>query len=215
MTGEPYSPDRPKRTVAYGPLIWGAILVVIGTGWLLAALDIASLPWRALLAVILIVIGIASATAYARDGSAGGLFGAGVTISIVLALLSTFSSAFSLPLSGGFGERAYSPTIATLDAGYSLVAGQMKLDLGDVDFPVGDTHLEVGITFGTIDVTGISDAVAVSVDGRATAGELSLFGSHWDGVNVRASSADPGFDSAERRLIIDARVGFGQIVVRR
>ncbi len=215
MSTDPYSPEEPKRTIAYGPLIWGAILVVVGAGWLLAALDIAAVPWRALLAAILILIGIFLLATYGKSAAPEGLFGAGVTISVILALLSTFSAAFSLPLSGGVGERDYRPTIATLESEYNLVAGQMTLDLSDVEFPEGETHLKVGVTFGRIDITGIADDVALSINGRATAGELGLLGSRWNGVGIKESAADPGFPDAGRRLTIDARVGFGQIEVHR
>jgi predicted membrane protein len=215
MNMDPYSPKEPGRTIAYGPLIWGAILVVVGAGWLLAALDITTVPWRALLAAILILIGVFLLATYSQPGAPEGLFGAGFTIAVILALLSTFSAAFSLPLSGGVGERDYHPTIATLEGEYNLVAGQMTLDLSEVEFPEGETHLAVGVTFGRIDITGIADDVAVSVDGRATAGELGLFGSRWNGVGVKESVADPGFPDASRRLAIEARVGFGQIEVHR
>jgi predicted membrane protein len=215
MNGDPYTPAQSPRTVAYGPLIWGAILVVVGAGWLLAALDVVSLPWRALLAAILIVIGIAMVSAYARGEPPGGLFGAGVTMSVVLALLSSFSATFSLPLSGGVGERTYSPTIGTLESAYNLMAGELTLDLAEVDLPDGDTHLEVGVTFGRIVIEEIPSNIAVAVDARATAGEVAVFNSRWDGINVKETVTDPGFSEADRRLIIDVRVGFGQIEVHR
>lgn len=214
MNGDPYAPDRPERTIAYGPLIWGTILVVVGAGWLLAALDVASLPWRAVLAAVLIVIGIAMLATYGRQG-ASGLFGAGVTISVVLALLSTLSATFSLPLSGGVGDRTYTPTSETLESEYNMLAGQLTLDLAEMSFPTGETRLDVGVTFGRIVIDAIPDDIVVSIDARATAGELVLLESRWDGVNIKETVADPGFAGADRRLTINARVGFGQIEVNR
>lgn len=216
MSIDPYSPvDQPKRTIAYGPLIWGTILIVVGAGWLLAALGLATLPWRAVLAAILIIVGVAAVAAAGADAPPSGLFGAGVTLSIILALLSTASSAFSLPLSGGVGDRAYSPTITTLEPEYTMVAGQMIIDLSDVDFPAGETRLEANVTFGRIVIRGIPDDVAVTVEGAATAGELSLLNSRWDGVGIRESVGDPDYEASARRLVIEARVGFGQIEVHR
>lgn len=216
MNADPYSPlDKPRRSIAYGPLIWGAILVVVGAGWLLTALDVADIPWRALLAAVLIIIGVVMVAAYAADGVPDGLFGAGVTLSIILALLSTFHAAFSVPLSGGVGDRTYQPTIATLEHDYHLIAGQLIVDLGDVAFPDGETTLKVGVTFGRVVIDGITPDVAVSIDASAAAGELILLDSRWDGVNVREQVADPDFSAAPRRLIIEARVGFGQIEVQR
>lgn len=216
MSTDPYSPiDQPKRAVAYGPLIWGTILIVVGAGWLLAALGLASLPWRAVLAAVLIIVGIAAVAVARTEAVPSGLFGAGVTLSIVLALLSTASSAFSLPLSGGFGDRNYTPTISTLETEYNMIAGQLIIHLGEVAFPEGETQLDVNVTFGRIVIDDIPDGVAVVVDGAATAGELSLLGSRWDGVGINESVADPGSATAARRLVIDARVGFGQIEVHR
>lgn len=216
MNGDPYSPvSEPTRSIAYGPLIWGTILIVVGAGWLLAALDVATVPWRAMLAAILIIVGVATLAGAASRGAPGGLFGAGVTLSIILALLSTASSAFSLPLSGGFGDRSFQPTNSTLEAEYNMLAGQMVIDLGEVTFPEGETRLGVNVTFGRIEIRRIPDDVAVSVEGAATAGQLQLLDSRWEGVGISENTSDPGFDTASRRLIIDARVGFGQVEVRR
>lgn len=216
MNENPYSPvDEPKRSIAYGTLIWGAILVVIGAGWLLAALDIADIPWRALLAAVLIIIGVVMVAAYTAEHVPDGLFGAGVTLSIILALLSTFHAAFSVPLSGGVGDRTYQPTMATLETEYHLVAGQLTIDLDDVVFPEGETRLEVGVTFGRIVIAGIDPDIAVSIDASAAAGELILFSSRWDGVSVKEKLIDPDFNEAARRLVLEARVGFGQVEVRR
>ena len=216
MNKDPYSPvTESTRTVAYGPLIWGIILIVVGAGWLLAALDIATLPWRAVLAAILIVVGIAMLAGAATRGAPDGLFGAGITMAIILAVLSTASTAFSLPLSGGIGDRSYRPSASTLETNYTMVAGQMVIDLEDVAFPEGETRLEVSVTFGRIDIKGIPDNVAVLVEGAATAGQLALLDSRWDGVAIKEKTSDPGFETAARRLVLDVRVGFGQIEVNR
>lgn len=206
---------KPARTVAYGPLVWGAILIVIGVGWLLGALDIADVPWRALIAAVLVIVGVVMIAASTREDPPRGLFGAGVALSVVLALMSTFSTAFAIPLSGGVGDRTYQPTIDTLDTGYHLVAGELLLHLDDVAFPAGGTHIDVGVTFGRVLIDGIDPDVAVFVDGRAGAGELILLDSRQDGITVEQQVADVGFDDAPSRLVIDVRVGFGKIEVYR
>ncbi|MDJ0952150.1 MAG: LiaF-related protein [Acidimicrobiia bacterium] len=215
MNGDLLSPEEPKREIAVGPLVWGAILIVIGAGWLLATLGVANIPWRAALAAVLIVVGVALLVATARGPAPEGLFTAGVVLSIVLALLSTANAAFSLPLSGGIGDRQVDPTIATLETEYRLVAGQLDIDLSDVDFPPGETRVEVSVTFGRIYIHGIPDDVAVSIDSRITAGELSVLGSRWDGISIDQTKTEAGFATAPRRLTIEARVGFGQIEVTR
>lgn len=215
MSNDLFSPVESKRSIAIGPVVWGSILILVGAGWLLAALDIATIPWRAALAAVLILVGVAL-TATASQGQAPeGLFAAGTVLAIVLALLSTAGAAFSLPLSGGFGDRSISPTIATLEGEYRMVGGELDLSLRDVAFPEGETRIEVGVTFGVANIRDIPEDVAVSVDAAVTAGELLLLGSRWDGVGIDENLSDPGFSDATRRLVIDIRVGFGQIEVSR
>ena len=173
------------------------------------------IPWRAALAAVLVVVGLAMTVASASGAPPQGLFGAGVTLALILALLSTASAAFSLPLAGGVGDRAIAPTIETLEAEYQMVAGQLDLDLGGVVFPEGETQIEIGVTFGAIDVHGIPEDVSVMVMAEVTAGEMLILGSRWDGVSIDHEKMDPGFENAGTRLIINARVGFGQIEVGR
>ena len=134
---------------------------------------------------------------------------------MILALLSTANAAFSLPLAGGVGDRAIAPTIGTLEADYQMVAGQLDIDLGGVVFPEGETQIEIGVTFGAIDVHGIPEDVSVMVSAEVTAGEILILGSRWDGVSIDHQKMDPDFENAARRLVINARVGFGQIEVGR
>ncbi len=215
MNGDIFSPEEPRREIQVGPLVWGAILIVIGAGWLLATLGLATIPWRAALAAVLVVVGVALLVASARGPAPEGLFTAGVVLSIILALLSTASAAFSLPLAGGIGDRQIDPTIATLETEYRLVAGQLDIDLSDVVFPPGDTRVELSVTFGRIYVHGIPDDVAVSVDSRTTAGEVSVLGSRWDGLGIDQIKTETDFATAPSRLTIEARVGFGQVEVTR
>jgi predicted membrane protein len=210
-----FSPVEPKPQIPIAQIVTGSILVVIGVGWLLSALDIATVPWRAVLAGILVIIGIALATASARGVAPGGLTTSGNVLVVILALLSTASAAFSVPLRGGFGERDLTPTTQSLEGEYRLIAGELKLSLGDIDFPDGETRLEMSVTFGSLIVDQIPDNVAVSVAANVTAGEIVLFGSTRTGVSLDESSTDGDFGAAAKRLVIEASVGFGQIEVRR
>lgn len=215
MNEDAFFPVEPRPNVPIAQIVTGSIFVVIGVGWLLSALDIATVPWRAVLAGILIIIGIALATASAQGVAPGGLATSGVVFVVILALLSTASAAFSVPLRGGFGERDLTPVTGSLENEYRLIAGELKLRLGDVDFPDGETRLEMSVTFGSLIVDQIPDNVAVSVAATVTAGEVVLFGSTRSGVSLDESSTDGGFGSATKRLVIEASVGFGQIEVRR
>ncbi len=216
MTDDLYSPvEEDRRQIALGPIIWGSILILIGAGWLLTSLGVADIPWRAALAAVLIVIGIGSIAAAANGADTSGLFTAGTIVAIVLALLSTASATFSLPLSGGVGERNESPSITTLESEYRLIAGELDISLADVAFPVGETRIDAAVTFGSLRIRDIPDDVVVSVEGEVIAGELRLLGSRTDGVSISDTQVEPGFTEAERRLVIEATVGFGEVRVSR
>lgn len=215
MNDDIFSPTEPKRSIPVGQLVTGSVLVVVGLGWLMSALDVANIPWPALLAGVLIIIGIALTAAASQGAPHEGLVSAGITFVVILALLSTLSSAFSVPLRGGVGDRTYRPTAGTLEEEYRLVAGQLRIDLSDVAFSDGETTIATSVTFGKLVIDGIPDGTAVSVIAKASAGELVLFGSTWDGVGISQEAADGDYATATRRLRIEASVGFGQIEVGR
>jgi hypothetical protein len=215
MNNDLFSPVETKPSAPVGQIVIGAVLIIVGVGWLLSAMDVATIPWRALLAGVLIVVGIALAAAASQGAAPEGLFSTGITLVVILAVLSTLTAAFSIPLRGGVGDRDYNPTTATLKTEYNLIAGQLDLVLDGVVFPEGETRIEAGVTFGKLVIESIPDDVAVKVEASATAGRINLFGSFQDGVNLDETSADPGFDTASRRLVIKAAVGFGEIEVQR
>lgn len=215
MSNELFNPIEPKPTLPVGQIVTGAVLIVVGVGWLLSALDVATIPWRALLAGVLIVVGIALATAASQGATTGGLFSTGIILVVILAVLSTVTAAFSIPLRGGVGDRDYNPTIATLETEYHLIAGQLDLSLDEVDFPEGETRIEAGVTFGKLVIDGIPDDVSVRIEASTTAGQINLFGSSQDGISLEETTVDPDFDQANKRLVVELVVGFGQIEVSR
>jgi predicted membrane protein len=215
MSNDIFAPTDPKPPIPVGQIVTGAVLIVVGVGWLLSVLDVATIPWRALLAAVLIVVGVALTAAASRGAASGGLIATGIALTVILAVLSTVSTAFSVPLRGGFGDRDYSPTLADLQTDYHLIAGELDLSLGTVDFPVGETRIEAGVTFGKLVIADIPDDVAVAVAVSAAAGQVRVLDSLWEGIGIDESKTEAGFASAPRRLFIDARVGFGQIEVGR
>jgi len=56
--------SRPSPT----QITLGAVLILIGGAWLLAVLDVAEVPWRGLLAAVLIVVGLAVAATSTGSG---------------------------------------------------------------------------------------------------------------------------------------------------
>jgi phage shock protein PspC (stress-responsive transcriptional regulator) len=116
---------------------------------------------------------------------------------------------------GGIGERVEHPrTAAHLKDEYRLGAGHLQLDLSDLELPVGETRVEADLGFGELDVI-LPAGVAVDLTSEVEWGDARVLGRDEDGRDMRARVVDPGFDDAERRLVVDARVRGGELSVRR
>ena len=117
---------------------------------------------------------------------------------------------------GGIGERVERPvSAAEVEDEYRLGFGQLELDLRELELPAGETRVEASVGLGELDITIPSD-VAVAVTAEARWGEVDVLGREADGRHSRAQFVDPGFDEAERRLVVDAEIrGPGEISVRR
>jgi predicted membrane protein len=73
----------------------------------------------------------------------------------------------------------------------------------------------VKTTLGVGDLTvRVPEDVTVVVDARASAGQVDLFGRTADGTSVHSHLVDPGL-APHRVLVLDARVGLGQVEVVR
>ena len=86
----------------------------------------------------------------------------------------------------------------------------MRLDLSDVQFPVGETHVGARVDVGRLDVIVPPD-VALQVHGDAQFGQVDVLGSMVDGHNVDQSLDEQG----KRVLVLDAHVGAGDLRVIR
>lgn len=120
-----------------------------------------------------------------------------------------------LPVSAGSGERSHTPATAGDLTDYELFAGELNLDLTDMRWDESSrtpVETEVGVAFGQINVVVPSDVV-VEFDGRALAGQVSLFNRHHAGLN--AHLAEVAGPSGGPRLILESDVMFGQISVER
>ena len=117
---------------------------------------------------------------------------------------------------GGIGERIERPvSVSELEREYRLGFGQLELDLGDLELPRGETRVEASVGLGELDITLPSD-VAVAVTADARWGEVDVLGRETEGRHSRGRYVDPGFDTAARRLVVEAEIrGPGEISVRR
>jgi phage shock protein PspC (stress-responsive transcriptional regulator) len=117
---------------------------------------------------------------------------------------------------GGIGERVERPvSVSELERKYRLGFGHLELDLRGLELPRGETRVEASVGAGELDITIPSD-VAVAVTADARWGEVDVLGRETDGRHARDRYVDPGFDSAARRLVVEAEIrGPGEISVRR
>lgn len=199
-----------RRRLPIGTLVLGLLLVVAGVLWLLEALDIADIPWDALLPAALIVIGAALIVA-ARTQTHGGL----ITVGIVLTVLTAGSSAADIRFAGGIGDRTYVPQAAgDLEEDYSLAIGQLEVDLTEVRLPTGTTTIEMSVGMGEL-LVELPEGVAIDASADVTAGEVQIVDVQDSGVAVEARFTDDQYLSSPTRLSLELSVGLGDMVVSR
>jgi predicted membrane protein len=117
---------------------------------------------------------------------------------------------------GGIGDRVERPaSVSELKPEYRLGFGELELDLRRLEVPLGETRVEASIGVGELDVILPSD-VAVAVTAEARWGDVDVLGRETDGRHARTGYVDPGFESASRRLVVEAEArGPGEVSVRR
>ena len=103
---------------------------------------------------------------------------------LAIALPLAFVSAASIDLDGGFGERHVRPgTLAEVKDGYRLGAGELVVDLRDVELPAGDRRLKIGIGTGHALVL-VPDDVCVASTATVGMGGVSVFERDGGGIDV-------------------------------
>ena len=202
------APARRRRSLF--PVALGLLIGGVGVVALVDAATSASVDWRIVLAAAAVVLGGVVAAGAATGRAVGGVAVLGIAVLGATAL----AFAVRVPVFAGLGDRTEHPFSAgAVQLRYEHGIGDFNLDLHDVRLPAGETHVKATLGIGNLDVT-VPDGVAVRVDGRATAGQVVLFGRSADGTDVRdrTTIGGPGLG---RVLVLDARVGLGQLEVHR
>jgi hypothetical protein len=202
-----------------GHVVLGAVLVLIGVGWLLEALDIADVPWRFLLPSVLILVGLAL-TLGARTGSHGGLVAVGVALTVLVLLAGAIEVVMDVPLAGGVGDETQTPT-TSLKAEYRWGVGKMTLDLTQAQGLAGE-EIAASIVVGELLVI-VPDGVSLVINARAGMGEVNVLGTSADGVDPSLECAGTSRDltcgedatRGERVLVLELEVAMGKVEVRR
>ena len=214
--GDPTAVERVRtgpRSAVPGVTV-AALLIVIGLGVLLTQFTDLDLGARGFLGTALLVVGVGlvvGALTGVGRGAKGGLIGLGVVLAAALAAVTSID----VP-NGDVGDRTYRPATASAVEGvYEHAAGDLTIDLRDVDLsglssPVV-TRIDHGI--GDVDVLVPRSAdVQVSVD--TGIGETDLFGDSSDSGTFPGVGAPwSGDDDLEFRITVDS--GAGDVEVSR
>ncbi|HSP72343.1 MAG TPA: LiaF domain-containing protein, partial [Gaiellaceae bacterium] len=197
---------RERRPSLFYPVV-GVLLAAAGALGLLEALDVRTVDGRIWLAAAVLFVGAAIAVGAATARSVAGLVGLGLVL--LVALIGAL--ALHVPLRGGVGDHTYRPLAAQDVRGqYRLAVGNLIVDLRDVSLPRGDTHVKVSLGIGNLRVH-VPDGVSVDVRGKASAGNVTLFGHTEQGTGVDSFTHVSG---DTRRLVLNTEVGVGNIEVR-
>jgi Cell wall-active antibiotics response 4TMS YvqF len=215
MTTEPMPPAGPsapadRQGPATATVLVGALLVLVGIGWLLDAAGV-QVPWRALLPAALIAVGLAC-VAGAFRGRQHALMAVGVALMVVVSVAVAADWDLDVPLAGGVGDRTERPATPAELAEYELGVGNLLVDLRQLQVPPGTTVVEARLGVGEL-VVELPDGVTAEVAARSGLGEVQVLGQQEGGFGSRIDTTEG--DGGDRRLRVDARVGLGQVRVER
>ena len=133
---------------------------------------------------------------------------------LVLAFPAAIVEAADLRVEGGVGEREYRPaSVSELRDEYELGAGELVVDLGDVEFPGGRTVVNVDMGVGYAQVIVPAD-VCVSWDTEVGAGVAGVFDRENDGIDVDWDQT-PRNEAGAPVLHVSARQDLGAFEIRR
>jgi phage shock protein PspC (stress-responsive transcriptional regulator) len=209
--------DHPVRLVGLGVLAFAFLLALSeahfwptpGNLWLALALAIAGVAWWQLSERR---PPGASEAAPVRRRRRWPIVVASILALCTLAVLALVL-AVSIPFSAGVGNRTEQPTSATdIHGNYELGIGKLVVDLSGVQLPVGVTRTKATLGIGDL-VVRVPRNATVQIAGHAQAGDLNLLGHEDNGTHVRQDVVERV--GSGRVLVLDARVGLGQVRVER
>jgi len=207
LSSEPSAVDQGPERLNLGQIVAGAILVMIGVAWLVEAADWGDVPWRGLLAVALMVVGVALMVGSRRD-SHGSLIAFGVVLAVVMAMSGAIEVLTDIPLNAGIGEERHRP-VAQVDDEYRWGIGSMTVDLRGVT-DLGGHTITASVAIGELIVI-VPDDVAISVTATSGIGEVRVLGRHSAGLGADLEFTEEG----EGRLVLELEVAIGKVEVRR
>jgi hypothetical protein len=215
-TWEPPPPRPPRPRSLLGPLTVSTALVAVGVLALIDALSRLDVPLAGFLAVALGVTGLGLVVG-AWFGRARGLIALGVLLALVLVPAEAVDR---LGLTRGEIVDAAPTSVAELAGRKEYGAGAVTWDLTGVNWTAtrGDGEppvLAIDQGVGPL-VVVLPPDVDVTVDAEVGAGEAAVLDSYSSGLGNDVALVDWGDDGrGGGRLVLDLRVDFGTLEVRR
>ncbi len=165
---------------------------------------------------VLVVCGLGLLFASLK-GRAWGL----IPVALIAGMGMLASPVTDLTFDGGIGERYYDvQNLAELKDSYQLAAGELTVDLTQIDFE-SDTTIKVKLGAGSILVL-VPDGVRVDAQATSTFGDASAFRHFESGVDVTvhrveddAAVSEEVVDTEQVTLTIEAETTFGEVEIRR
>lgn len=185
----------------------GALLLGTGVLWLLSALELLDLSYRAWIGVLLVAIGVALVLTRGRRSP---LVAAGILVALAGAP-SVFVE--SHVFDGGLGEAVERPTTAAELGPFRHAVGKLTVDLTASGLDLDEATVEASVGIGELVVvvpedTDVSLVAHVGVGNADWLGEESESGVD---VDLRRISGTSG----RQELALELDVGVGSLRVRR
>lgn len=208
----PAPPKPPREKSVLGGLTAGVALVVVGLlvslglaeVWTVSAVTVLSA------ALVVVALGLLVGTLVGRSR---GLIALGVVLVLLLVPVAAVPRGFGPD--DGAGSRSYAPvTTEELQDEYRLGAGELVLDLGQLDLAGTSPSVEVSVGAGQL-VVYLPAGTTVDVDVSVGVGSVALPGlGDTGGLGVdRSWSTSPPDPPAPGGLQLDLEVGLGEIRV--
>lgn len=198
---------------SWGRVVFGAVLIIVGLGWVLDTSGIVEIPVRVLLPIALIGIGVGLVVG-ARRGSHTPLIVAGVIITVILASGSGIDNRRDFDLGDDVGDNVERPLSARDLHPYRLGAGTLTIDLTRIELTKRTYKVEARVGAGRIHVF-VPRGVPLRIEMRSGAGSLEAVGGRRNGIGVRLESESGNYDSKKPRFDLHLRAGVGSIRVAR
>jgi phage shock protein PspC (stress-responsive transcriptional regulator) len=203
------SPVRREPSLL-GRAVVGAAALAVGIALLLDNTDVLNVTPKGVVTVLLVIVGVGLLIG-TWIGRARWLIIPGLVLALLLGTLAILPE---WQFGDGAGERLWRPqSLSQLRSEYRLGAGELLVDLSDIDFDGRSRNVEARVGMGEL-LFIVPEDVTVHADAQVGAGEVDLFGRSQGGLGVNDEARDDG-ERGAGRLDIDAQVGFGEITVRR